>query len=123
MDRYAYIYNPANQRTNLTRFDNSFYGFAYDKIGQLTVADSTVPTEDRGYLYDAAWNLNDRTNNGAITAFAVDTDNQLTSEAGHPCTYDANGNLLEVGNPLSEGTVDYVYDDENRLVAVPQHGL
>jgi len=27
-DQYAYIYNPANQRTNLTRLDGSYYGFA-----------------------------------------------------------------------------------------------
>jgi RHS repeat-associated protein len=118
LDRYAYMYNQANQRTNVTRFDLSYYGFAYDKIGQLTVADSSVNTEDRGYLYDAAWNLNDRTNNGAITAFNVDVDNQLTTEAGLNCTYDANGNLTQVGDRFGMSTVNYVYDDENRLVEV-----
>jgi len=33
---------------------------AYDPIGQLKVADSSVDGEDRGYAYDAAWNLNSR---------------------------------------------------------------
>jgi hypothetical protein len=30
---------------------------AYDNIGQLKIADSSVPAVDRGYTYDAAWNL------------------------------------------------------------------
>ena len=32
-------------------------GSEIDKIGQLTVTDSSVNTEDRGYVYDAAWNV------------------------------------------------------------------
>src|SRR5438093_5291302 len=31
LDSYAYIYDPANERTNLTRLDNSTVAFAYDK--------------------------------------------------------------------------------------------
>jgi hypothetical protein len=51
-DSYVYVYNPANQRTNLTRFDLSTVAFKYDPIGQLKVADSSVPSEDRGYTYN-----------------------------------------------------------------------
>jgi hypothetical protein len=50
LDSYAYLYNLANQRTNLTRADASTVGYAYDKIGQLKIADSSVATEDKGYL-------------------------------------------------------------------------
>ncbi len=75
LDSYAYIYNPANQRTNQTRADGSYYGFVFDKIGQLTVANSTVNTEDRGYVYDAAWNLSRLTNNGVVVLTpTVDSD-------------------------------------------------
>jgi len=118
LDSYAYVYDPISEVTNLTRTDASAVGLRYDKIGQFTVADSSVNTEDLGCFYDAAWNLNRRTNNGVTTTFALDIKNQLTSEAGKKCTYDANGNLLEVGDPNTEGTIDYVYDDENRLTQV-----
>src|SRR5206468_9175374 len=66
LDSSAYIYDPASQRTNLARTDASTVAYRYDKIGQLKVADSSVNTEDRGYTYDAAWNLNYRTNNGSL---------------------------------------------------------
>src|SRR5437868_12230392 len=64
LDSCVYVYDPANERTNVTRTDGSTVAFSYDKIGQLKVADSSVNTEDRGYKYDSAWNLNTRTNNG-----------------------------------------------------------
>ena len=107
LDSYAYIYNPANQRTNLTRADSSYYGFLYDKIGQLTVANSTVNTENRGYVYDAAWNLSRLTNNGVVVLTpTVDSDNQ----------YDSNGNLTSRGE--CQAAANYTYDDENRLVSL-----
>src|SRR5205823_11169999 len=110
LDKSEYLYNTNNQRIRLTRTDASYYTNTYDNIGQLKWADSTVNTEDRGYLYDAAWNLNARTNNGAVTTFYVDVKNQLTGTAGS-FTYDDNGNLT-----ASNGTYfTYGYDDENRL--------
>jgi hypothetical protein len=48
-------------------------------IGQLTVGDSATASEDRRYVYDAAWNLNYRTNNTTTYTFKVDTKNQLTN--------------------------------------------
>ncbi len=62
-----YLYNQGNQRTRLTRTDASYYTNDYDNIGQLVWADSTVASEDRGYLYDAAWNLNG-VMNGSVPA-------------------------------------------------------
>ena len=115
LDSYAYIYNPANQRTYLTRADGSYYGFVYDKISQLTVADSTVNAEDRGYVYDAAWNLNRRTNNGVVSTFNVDGDNQLTTEQCRDA-YDSNGNLITRGE--CQGAYSCSYDDENRLISL-----
>jgi hypothetical protein len=57
LDSYVYAYDPANERTNLTRFDGSTVAFSCDRIGQLTGADSSLDAEDRGYFYDATWNL------------------------------------------------------------------
>ena len=113
LDQSEYLYNVGNQRVRLTRTDGSYYTNSYDNIGQLTWADSTVASEERGYLYDAAWNLNKRTNNLAVYTFTVDGKNQLTNATSVGTqTYDDNGNVTySAGN--SRG---YSYDDENRLV-------
>jgi len=113
LDSYAYVYNLAGQRTNVTRADASTVGYRYDNLGQLTVADSSVNTEDRGYFYDAAWNLNRRTNNGVASTFTVDNKNELTSVSGGAYGYDSNGNLITAPNSRTN-----TYDDENRLVSV-----
>ncbi len=115
LDSYAYLYNPADQRTNLTRTDASTVAYRYDKIGQLTVADSTVNAEDRGYVYDAAWNLNRLTNNAVVSTFNVDGKNQLTTDPSCQDGYDSNGNLTSRECGTARG---YSYDDENRLTSV-----
>src|SRR2546428_7198869 len=115
LNKHLYTYNTGNQRTQQTFPDNSTANYTYDNIGQLKVADSSIATEDRGYLYDAAWNLNQRTNNGATTAFNVNVKNELTSVGGSSCTYDDNGNLIFGPAPNNLG---YSYDAENQLVSV-----
>ena len=116
LDSYAYVYNPANQRTDLTRADASTVAYQYDPIGQLKVADSSVAGEDRGYAYDSAWNLNWLTNNGSASQFIVDNKNQLTN-APSPVSnqaYDSNGNLV-ASHDSGGFQWGYYYDDENRL--------
>jgi len=119
-NKHEYLYNPAGQRTNETRVDASSVTYTYDPIGQLKVADSSVGAEDRGYAYDAAWNLNYRTNNGALGTFQVNVKNELTNAPSAQLTYDANGNALGgMGSgggwgPVAEAT----YDDENRLISL-----
>ena len=110
LDSYEYTYNTASQRTNLVRADASTVAYKYDNIGQLKVADSSVNTEDRGYAYDSAWNLNYRTNNGSLDTFTVNNLNELATVPSGSASYDTNGNLTN--SPAG----DYVYDDENRLV-------
>src|SRR5207244_1321846 len=48
LDSYAYTYNSASQRTNVSRADASTVAYRYDNIGQLKIADSSVSNEDRG---------------------------------------------------------------------------
>ena len=62
--------------------------------------------------YEAAWNLNVRTNNGLTTTFAVNAKNELSSVGGTGCTYDSNGNLT------SDGTRSFSYNDENQPTSV-----
>src|SRR5437763_1019572 len=113
LDKSEYLYNSGNQRIRHTRTDGSYYTNNYDNIGQLVWADSTVASEDRGYLYDAAWNLNVRTNNGATSTFVVDNKNQIFTGPYGQFSYDNNGNITATSNGPS-----YSYDDENRLISI-----
>jgi RHS repeat-associated protein len=112
LDSSTYGYNAANQRT-------TYVGYTYDKIGQLKIADSSVNTEDRGYAYDSAWNLNYLTNNGVSSTFTVDSRNQLTSTPIGSATNDSNGNLVSYVHHYGSGSTTRIcaYDDENRLVS------
>ena len=71
-NKHEYAYNLANQRINSTNLAGTYYTNTYDAIGQLTWNDSSVANEDRRYVYDAAWNLNYRTNNTTTYTFKVD---------------------------------------------------
>ena len=111
----TYGYNVGNQRTTFTNAAGTFLGYTYDKIGQLKVADSSVNSEDRRYVYDAAWNLNYRTNNTTTYTFNVDGKNQLTNGTlMSNQAYDGNGNLT-FGRTSSSSSEGYSYDDENQL--------
>jgi RHS repeat-associated protein len=118
LDYATYGLNAGHQRTSCTNGVGTSVtrtqAFAYDAIGQLKVADSSVNTEDRGYTYDASWNLNYRTNNGALQTFSVDNENQLTSAPYGNTSYDDNGNLISA----QEGDQTFSYDAENQLTEV-----
>jgi RHS repeat-associated protein len=118
LDSALYGYNQGNQRTAYTNAAGAYVHYTNDSIGQLKAGTSSTPSENRGYAYDAAWNLNYLTNNGSTTAYSVDGQNQLTSVGGMPCLYDASGNLVRVGSPASGMYLTYTYDDENRLTEV-----
>jgi RHS repeat-associated protein len=111
LDGHVYQYDRENQRTSEIRADNSTVDYKYDNIGQLKIADSSVPAEDRGYNYDAAWNLHYRTNNGSLSTFIVDNKNQLTNSFAARNVYDSNGNMVTNNNNHNV----LVYDDENQL--------
>jgi RHS repeat-associated protein len=112
LDAAKYGYDLAGERTAYTNGAGTYLHYSYDNIGQLKVATGSTSSEDRGYVYDAAWNLNWRTNNGSASQFEVNDLNELTNEPAGWCSYDANGNLL-----LSAASrYQYAYDCENRLV-------
>jgi RHS repeat-associated protein len=113
LDGHLYQYDRENQRTNEVRADSSTVAYTYDNIGQLKIANSSVPAENRGYFYDAAWNLNWRTNNGVASQFKVNWLNELTNSGAYTNWYDANGNMTN-----SYGWQFMTYDDENRLTVV-----
>lgn len=119
LDKMDYLYNTNSQRIRLTRTDGSYYTNTYDNIGQLRTADSTVASEDRNYGYDAAWNLNKRTNNATVYTFSVDEKNQLTNGPTGLNQYDYNGNMTSrIYDPTGPKIYYYEYDAENQLKAV-----
>jgi RHS repeat-associated protein len=119
LNYHTYGYNQGNQRTNMARTDASSVTYIYDNIGQLktAVGSGGQSTESLGYNYDAAWNLNQRTNTGATSTFGVDSKNQLTSDPGYTDKYDDNGNLSWRTNGANLA-YSYSYDDENELTSM-----
>jgi len=108
----------ANQLTQQLFNAGSTVNYTYDPIGQLKVADSATASEDRGYRYDAAWNLSYRTNNGVPTSFTLNTKNEVTKVGSKKYHYDGNGNRIDIHEDLPW----YGYDDENRLIVVEDEG-
>jgi len=112
LNSHEYTYNSGHQRTQQSFNSGSTYNYSYDPIGQLTFGDSATASEDRRYVYDAAWNLNYRTNNTTLYSFKVDTKNQLTNATPVGTqAYDGNGNVTS----SQTGSQTFSYDDENRL--------
>jgi RHS repeat-associated protein len=81
-----YGYDAGSQRTQQVFTAGNYVNYTYDPIGQLKTArgwepDGTTPRlhEQFGYAYDAAWNLNQRTNNTLVQTFNVNTLNELTT--------------------------------------------
>src|SRR5205807_1669449 len=87
LNSHIYGYNAANQRTAVTNFAGNYVNYSYDLIGELKTAvgkesgGSTRLHEQFGYAYDAAGNLNYRTNNALIQSFGVNSLNELSTIA------------------------------------------
>jgi hypothetical protein len=85
INQHLYIYDLAGERTKQTRTDGSYVDYGYDQMGQLLTAKgkesggTTRWHEQFGYAYDAAGNLNWRTNNDLKQRFQVNTLNELTN--------------------------------------------
>ncbi len=125
---HAYQYNLGSQRTNQTRTDASYVRYGYDNDGQLQSAlgynsgGTPIATEQKGYFYDASWNLARRTNNGSTTTFTCNNLNQISNGVYSVYTYDNNGNLLTEGYSGYSDVYRYTYDDENQLASVEYWG-
>jgi RHS repeat-associated protein len=85
INSHTYGYNTASQRSAVTNTAGNYWQYGYDPIGQLATASGAESNavaraqEQFGYAYDAAWNLQRRTNGSMVSTFAVDSLNQLIS--------------------------------------------
>ena len=114
LDSAIYGYNKASQRIAFTNAAGTYVQCSYDNIGQLRVATSSSSSENRGYAYDAAWNLQYLTNSGTYTLACNNRNAMTTDPFSANNLYDSYGNLSS--RPSLGQT--YAYDDENRLVGV-----
>jgi hypothetical protein len=83
LDASVYTYNVGNQRTTVTRTGENTASYTYDPIGQVVgdvAAEGTTNrlNEQLHYVFDAAGNLNYRTNNALVENFQVNSVNELT---------------------------------------------
>jgi hypothetical protein len=85
LNGHGYSYNTGNQRTQQVFTAGNYLNYTYDAIGQLKTAQGKESGgltnrlhEQFGYAYDAAGNLNYRTNNALIQTFAVNSLNELS---------------------------------------------
>jgi hypothetical protein len=106
LNSHNYVYNQGNQRTALTNVAGDYRLYTYDLIGQLKTAIGNDPTtgtpprlqEQLGYAYDAADNLQYRTNNTPfVETFNVNTLNELS-------TITHSGTLTVAGTTTTNAT-------------------
>jgi RHS repeat-associated protein len=86
LDAQSYGYNLASQRFTETNTAGDYRNYTYDNAGELITAIGKEAggatnrwQEQLGYAYDAAGNLNQRTNYALIQTFNVNTLNELTT--------------------------------------------
>ena len=118
LDSENYAFNAANQRTAETNAAGDFRNYVYDNAGELLSAVGKEPggttnrlNEQFGYAYDAAGNLNYRTNNALVQDFGVNNLNELS-------TITRSGTLTVAGTTTSDATnvtvnslTAYLYSD------------
>jgi RHS repeat-associated protein len=109
LNSHTYVYNVGSQRTSQTFLNTNYENYTYDNIGQLTSAlgaESGGTTnrlqEQLKYAYDAAHNLNIRTNNALVQTFNVNDLNEL-SNITHTGTLTVAGTTT---SPASSVTVN-----------------
>jgi len=111
-DGNSYTYDPAGNVTSNTSFLNgTTSAYSYDNDYQVTqVMQNGAVSEN--YTYDAVGNrLTDKD-----SGYTYNLSNQLLSKTGTAFTYDNNGNMLTKTG--ANGTTQYSWDFENRLVQV-----
>lgn len=85
--QFGYTYNGANQRTRVTREDDSRWDYGYDALGQVTSASKVLSSGlpalglDFGYSYDDIGNRRTSTSNGLVSTYAPNLLNQYEQKS------------------------------------------
>jgi len=128
---FNYAYDTRGRRTAMATHYGA-WAYDYDDLGQLTRAvlnstDPQIPSQDLAYVYDALGNRIRTIENGVTTEYTANNLNQYVqrSEVGgqrSDYVFDLDGNLIAeiIMNGGQRTTNTFVYNDENRLIAVTQ---
>ena len=120
LDGYTYAYNLLGERTNIVRnlgLTSSTVTAGYDSIGELTSwtaqeTNSVVRQNERlAWAYDAAGNLNLRTNGALVQNFVVDAVNELTNITRTGAFTLAGATPAPTTNVLVNGLAAQIYSD------------
>ncbi len=114
---HSYLYNTGNQRSKQTRTDGSYVDYGYDGVGQLRSASGKESggtsrlNEQLSYGYDAAWNLQSRTNNALVQTFTANSRNQLTGISRNNSLTVAGNTSVTATNVTINGVTATRYGD------------
>jgi YD repeat-containing protein len=117
LNPHSYLYDLAGQRTKQTRTDGSYVDYGYDNLGQLKSAagkesgGSSRLNEQFSYGYDAAWNLQYRTNNALVQTFTANSRNELTGLSRNTSLTVAGNTSLSATNVTINGLAATRYAD------------
>ncbi len=108
-----YQYNAASQITQIAE-PSITRNYGYDPTDRLTAASYTNPLQpNENYAYDAVGN---RTSSQLSASYGYQPFNRLTNTSTASYSYDSNGNLISRTD--AGGTIQYIWDFENRLKQV-----
>jgi len=110
---HQYQFNAASQITQIAEPTNAG-NYSYDALDRLTAAAYTNALQtSESYTYDSVGN---RTSSHLSPSYGYQPFNRLAGTSSASYTYDTNGNLISKTD--ASGTVQYIWDFENRLTQV-----
>ncbi len=120
LDGYTYGYDLGGERTSLTRnfglgYNNAVMG--YDAIGEITkwtaseVSGVSRLNEQLGHVYDAAGNLNYRTNGPLVETFTAESRNELTNLTRNASMIVSGATTAPATNLTVNGVAGQTYSD------------
>ena len=112
---FTYTYNLLDQMTSMKDNAGNTTTYGYDADGQMTQI-GLPGGQTITYVYNAAGDRTEVLNNGAVTTYISNANNEISSVGSTTYTYDANGNLHTMTN--ATGTTTYNFNDLNQLVSV-----
>jgi RHS repeat-associated protein len=128
---FTFDYDANNRRTTRTLPNGTVSTYNFDDSSRLTGIQTTLNSttiDSLAYTLDDVGNRVSKTQNSAIVDYTYDNIYRLTNvsptgtaQLPETYTYDAVGNRQTSGNkqfPQTNETVQYSYDDENRLTGV-----
>lgn len=113
---FGYTNNAIGNRTSMNRSGSAFVApdalnYQYNSRGEVTGVNSTVnEAYTYMYTYDSIGNRLTANESGVPYAYISNALNQYTQINTEAPTYDADGNML------TNGTWNYIWDGENRLI-------